>query len=465
MIQQLLGVALTSTLTLTGFITSEPSKSQITPRIVGGIENNITETPWHVGVIAGASLCGGSAISETVIITAAHCVDNSGIEKIKIFNDSSQLDQVRTYQGIQNLVIHPHWDRATYRNDIALLTTSAPLLNVKPLELPVNYIDENRPKKGEKAQIVGWGSTQNKINEPSQILQKAEIEILIDYIEKSCGQYAVSLVDGAPGYDNTINICAGRSEGGVDACQGDSGGGLTIRENNQEILAGVVSVGFECAKVGYPGIYTRVSSYLDWIDQNTGLVTLAKTRQEPNLAEIVNYINPDKALQTQQLHNYAASKNYTTSALPLDKSMMSENRKYYLTENTISFIKRTSQTVCVKNYDLTTLTETEECLQYNDLAKKMHMKEIKPYIDSIKNTTKPKKLWQAAYKNKLVKNKKMPKNFTNVKQKYNKITISKPKTTMKIVTKQKIADQNYQCASTLKISGKKTRLLKTRCSL
>ena len=59
-------------------------------------------------------------------------------------------------------------------------------------------------------------------------------------------------------------ICAGdMSKGGVDACQGDSGGPLTCNG----LLAGVVSWGNKCGQPNYPGVYTNVSEYYDWIEE------------------------------------------------------------------------------------------------------------------------------------------------------------------------------------------------------
>lgn len=66
-------------------------------------------------------------------------------------------------------------------------------------------------------------------------------------------------------------ICAGLREGGKDACQGDSGGPFLCQNPNvanQWYLAGIVSHGEGCARPNEPGVYTRVSLYLQWIHDN-----------------------------------------------------------------------------------------------------------------------------------------------------------------------------------------------------
>ncbi|CAG0920442.1 unnamed protein product [Notodromas monacha] len=63
-------------------------------------------------------------------------------------------------------------------------------------------------------------------------------------------------------------ICAGNVEdGGVDTCQGDSGGPLTDEAVSK--LLGLTSCGYGCAQPGFPGVYTQVSYFLDWIAENS----------------------------------------------------------------------------------------------------------------------------------------------------------------------------------------------------
>ena len=61
-------------------------------------------------------------------------------------------------------------------------------------------------------------------------------------------------------------LCAGGGTSGRDACRGDSGGPLRVETDDGPRLVGVVSAGEGCSAPGVPGLYTRVSHYIDWID-------------------------------------------------------------------------------------------------------------------------------------------------------------------------------------------------------
>ena len=67
------------------------------------------------------------------------------------------------------------------------------------------------------------------------------------------------------GFDYKKQICAGWEEGGIDSCQGDSGGPLVCSGKGLSVLNGIISTGFMCAVPRVPGLYTKISTYSDWI--------------------------------------------------------------------------------------------------------------------------------------------------------------------------------------------------------
>ena len=62
-------------------------------------------------------------------------------------------------------------------------------------------------------------------------------------------------------------ICSGYVEGGTDTCQGDSGGPMVCFQDGSWKLVGITSWGVGCAERKSPGVYTRVTDYLDWISE------------------------------------------------------------------------------------------------------------------------------------------------------------------------------------------------------
>src|SRR5262249_38683933 len=110
-------------------------------------------------------------------------------------------------------------------------------------------------------EVTGWGRTYEG-GATSSDLMKATVPYVDSAVCNEPSAYNGSILPGM--------MCAGLHEGGVDACQGDRGGPLVFRHADGRLLVGVVSWGEGCARRLKYGIYTRVTTYRDWI---TAVVT------------------------------------------------------------------------------------------------------------------------------------------------------------------------------------------------
>lgn len=69
----------------------------------------------------------------------------------------------------------------------------------------------------------------------------------------------------------------GTEDGSIDACKGDSGGPLVCQDvNNVTYVWGIVSWGENCGKPEFPGVYTRVANYFDWISNYVGRALISQ---------------------------------------------------------------------------------------------------------------------------------------------------------------------------------------------
>lgn len=135
--------------------------------------------------------------------------------------------------------------------DFMVMQLDSPVTGITPVKL---NSDPNYPVDNQVLTVVGFGVTTPGGSEPN-VLRKVNV----NYVNPTTcnndygGQLTPSLM-----------LCAGEPNGGKDSCQGDSGGPI-LDENNVQV--GVVSFGDGCAQRGYPGVYSRISGGLDWINQ------------------------------------------------------------------------------------------------------------------------------------------------------------------------------------------------------
>ena len=225
-------------------------------KIVGGHEARVGDWPWAAALAltrADGSLfqyCGGSLIDEDWVLTAAHCEVEVGDSVLLGRHDlGTSAGEVR---AIEFVLTHNDYNDTQSNNDIALVKLAS-----SSAQTPVGLIDaaDTNSQPGDDSTVVGWGAL-SQGGATSTTLQQVEIPIVDN---PDCANTYSNLTDNM--------ICAGRDMGGQDSCQGDSGGPLMVRASAQDPWrqTGVVSFGIGCALPNTPGVYTRVSRYLDWI--------------------------------------------------------------------------------------------------------------------------------------------------------------------------------------------------------
>nr|CAH0102262.1 unnamed protein product [Daphnia galeata] len=238
-------------------------------KIVGGTQATPNEFPWQISLQKRSTLsswshsCGGSVYNKDYIIDASHCVAGvKDIGTLRVVAGEHSLSKNSGYEQIRSLSsykMHESYDPNTFLNDIALLKLSSSLDfstgKVGSINLPV---PDSTIDPGTTCIVSGWGTTiAGGGGSVSDVLLKVAVPIVSNSECKS-------LYGGNVIYPSML--CAGFIAGGADSCQGDSGGPLVTL--NPNVLVGVVSWGNGCADPGYPGVYTRVASFTNWIKSN-----------------------------------------------------------------------------------------------------------------------------------------------------------------------------------------------------
>ncbi|XP_052739963.1 transmembrane protease serine 9-like [Bicyclus anynana] len=233
-------------------------------RIVGGVETAVNEFPWVARLTYfNKFYCGGMLINDRYVLTAAHCVKGLMWFMIKVtlgeHNRCNKTHRPET-RYVVNAVAH-NFTYLTFRDDIAVLKLNerVPISDtIKPVCLPHNDVNQYA---GVRAIAVGWGSMGEQRNHSCNLLD-VELPVLSNAQCRKTKYEPTMIVDDM--------LCAGYPEvGAKDTCQGDSGGPLSAERGDKRYeLLGVVSWGIGCGRRGYPGVYTRVTKYLNWIKQN-----------------------------------------------------------------------------------------------------------------------------------------------------------------------------------------------------
>uniref|UniRef100_H2ZQN9 Peptidase S1 domain-containing protein n=1 Tax=Ciona savignyi TaxID=51511 RepID=H2ZQN9_CIOSA len=225
-------------------------------KIIGGQIVSPGSVPYIVNLKRfGSLMCGGSILSSNYAMSAAHC--NTAAASLTVTAgdfDLSSNDGTEQASSVRRTIPHPQYNSNTMEHDIMLLELSVTIregTSVTYANLPTANVD---PRVGTNCRVSGWGNTAIVgSNYPNKLYQ---VQVPVISNADCNAAYGGDIYDGM--------MCLGLlGTGGKDSCQGDSGGPVECNG----AIHGVVSWGIGCAYPDYPGVYTRVSHYISFINQ------------------------------------------------------------------------------------------------------------------------------------------------------------------------------------------------------
>merc|ERR1712127_227613 len=231
-------------------------------KIVGGEDASYGEFPHQIMLLRGGPdgslMCGGSLVSPNMVVTAGHCCDGQSANRLGIRVGNHHLyedDPDQMDFPVKKVMLHEDYDSWTITNDICMIEIDGQAdfssSVIGAISLPSSGKEYDA---GTQCTVSGWGTTSEGGSLGRQLM-KVTVPVVSD--DDCRGAYGQSDITDSM-------ICAGLDQGGKDSCQGDSGGPFMCGDG----LSGVVSWGYGCAEPGYPGVYTQVSYFIDWVNSH-----------------------------------------------------------------------------------------------------------------------------------------------------------------------------------------------------
>ncbi|CAG9800166.1 unnamed protein product [Chironomus riparius] len=243
---------------------------RIENHVINGDKAKVAEFPFQVALGYGWRRskklefnCGGSLIADDIVLTAAHCVNKKGAQPFMVrmgrtclnLDDKHDRSTVQDIE-IEKIRIHPKYSSKSKQNDIAIIKLVKPFIPSESIAtICLSTSDADAP---EDFTITGFGLTSIDFNERSDWLLRGTLsEYPFEKCKRKFENKGVRIADS--------QFC-GFSDNGVDTCQGDSGGPVFYERKSEFYLHGITSYGFGCGSSYYPAVYTKVNSFLNWIE-------------------------------------------------------------------------------------------------------------------------------------------------------------------------------------------------------
>ncbi|XP_037809761.1 collagenase-like [Lucilia sericata] len=245
------------------YITTAVSNDQ-SSAIVGGSIANLGQFPHHVLLRRDPRdllFCGGSIISDKWVLTAAHCVYNRTYLHMEFGTTNLHVKGVT--MNSSKFYIHPKYQPDTLMNDVALIK----LPSVLKFNESINYIQLVPTKnvenefEGKLGFVTGFGWSADQANKYTEYLLRGTVKVIGN---KECARKLTEYSIQAS------RMCTVPYKGtNMSPCKGDTGGALVWESEYVQI--GIISTIKQNHCSEYPVIYARISSYIDYIRNITGL--------------------------------------------------------------------------------------------------------------------------------------------------------------------------------------------------
>ncbi|XP_023932761.1 trypsin-like [Lingula anatina] len=239
-------------------------EGDVSVKIIGGRKALKNSWPWMAAITDSTDYqyCGGTLISDQWVLTAAHCVARKRAKKVFVRLGDHNLKKVESPNyaikvQAKEIYIHRKYNKRSLSNDVALIKLKNRVTftdQISPVCLPT--VNEELAD-GHYCETTGWGWT-------GGFYSKKLRQVNVPYITTSSCKKT--------NYGKEIEssmVCAGPLEGGKDACYGDSGGPLVCKIESGDTVTwvqhGITSWGYGCAQPNSPGVYSKVSYLIPWI--------------------------------------------------------------------------------------------------------------------------------------------------------------------------------------------------------
>ncbi|XP_047739798.1 trypsin-like [Hyalella azteca] len=251
-----------------------------TAKLTNNINASIVEEqhPWtvYVRVYTNSTVyaCGGTLITQNLVLSAAHCLHGIRVTKVRVWLgllDRTKPEPGSLYQDSYTYHVHESYDPTTFVNDISVVVLPSSVVfttRIQPACLP----PADRQLDDVTVVATGWGLTSWGARCPppstgwgltswggtlSPTMQQVALQVWTNAACTAAWQDHFNDFSFSVSYGQ---LCALGS--GADTCSGDSGGPLVLN-----VIVGITSFGYECATPDVPGVYTRVQSYVPWVQQ------------------------------------------------------------------------------------------------------------------------------------------------------------------------------------------------------